>query len=334
MKNLISAFILFSIFSLSCNDEKPKSAILKETPKLLKTSLRQEWFPYSGYAGELFATNVTDSLYGLDLTLHAGADDIDPVKMVLGGTDEFGIASADRILTANSKGANLVVIGVANYISPTCFIAKAEKNVKSPKDFEGKKVGILTGTNTEYIYKYMVKKLGLKIEAKNEIEVPFDLATFIAGSYDIRPGFIYDEPVSLDLKGIKYSVVEPKDYGVHFLGTVYFTTLEMITKEPQKVQAFVNAVADGWKQALVNPEAAISYLQKFDPSIDANRELLSLKKGIPYFSGQSGKILYAEMSEWEGMVGILKELGAIKDVDLTQTVNYSFINYYLKNNSK
>lgn len=232
-------------------------------------------------------------------------------------------------MTANAKGADLVVIGVINYSSPTCFISKTEDNITKPKDFEGKTVGILTGTNTEYVYQALINKASVNREKINEIKIPFNLATFITGQYDVRPAFIYDETVSLDANDIDYQVIEPKNYGVHFLGTVYFTQRKTIVEKPELVQSFVNAIADGWKIALSDPEKSIQYLKSYDNDIDANRELASLKKGLPYFQGQNSKILFAEKEEWIEMISILNELNILnQEIDLDSIVNYSFIENY------
>ena len=64
----------------------------------------------------------------LEIEIEPGSDNIDPVKMVISGQNTFGDAGADKILAANERGADLVVIGVLNCNSPTCFIAKYEKD--------------------------------------------------------------------------------------------------------------------------------------------------------------------------------------------------------------
>ena len=115
--------LLALLAAVACGPKKQND----EQNQLIEVSLRQEWFPNANYAGELFAVNVTGKKYGLKIRLDAGSDQIDPVKMVLSGENDFGIVSADRILTANQNGADLVVIGVANQNTPTCFISKAEK---------------------------------------------------------------------------------------------------------------------------------------------------------------------------------------------------------------
>lgn len=320
LNNVTILFLLLSVLVLSC----------KKTPKneIETVSLRQEWFPFSGYAGEVCAVSIADSIYNYKLVLEPGSDVIDPIKLVLSGQNDFGVVSADRILSANDQGADLVVIGVVNYISPTCFIAKKESMVNGPKDFEGKRVGILTGTNTELVYKVFKSSLKLDASSITEIEIPFDLATFISGNYDIRPAFIYDEPVSLDLHGIEYTIVEPKDYGIDFIGTVYFTRRETVEKKPELVQAFVNSISDGWKMTLDDPDMAISLLKDFDKEIDIQRETLSLKKGISYFEGEGNRVLFASEARWQKMADYLIELGVIEDFNFEATVNNSFVTRY------
>lgn len=313
--------VVLFVFLNGCNE--------KNKTDLKKVSLRQEWFPYSGYAGEVFAINKFDSLNGIELDLVPGAENIDPIKMVLSGENTFGVVSADRILSANDKGADLVVIGVINYISPTCFIAKEESNIKSPKDFEGKRIGILSGTNTEYVYKMLVKKQGLNLAKIKEIEIPFDLGTFLTNAYDVRPAFIYDEPVSLDIQNVKYSIIDPTNYGVSFIGTVYFTRQKTINDNPQIVQSFVNSIASGWEAAIENPTQAIEYLKQFDNSIDEVRERKALEKGLSHFKGEDGKILFASVQSWNRMIEYLKELSLIDNIDIGKYINYTFLeNYY------
>lgn len=324
MKKIKSILIFCVITLFACNNDT-------QNRELIKVSLRQEWFPNSNYAGALFAKNEFAKEHGLDLTIESGSEQIDPIKLVIQGHNTFGDASADKILIANEKGADLVVIGVVNYNSPTCFLAKEEMKIMTPKDFEGKTIGVLTGTNTEYVYRTLIKKQGLDIQKIKEVEAPFDLNSFVsANAYDVRPAFIYDEPVSLDIQKIKYTIIEPKNYGVRFLGTVYFTKRETVEKNPEIVQSFINAIADGWSAAIKYPERAIDFLKQFDNTIDINRELMSLRKGIDYYRGKNNKILWSDRSDWEEMLKSLQDLGLVKNVDLSKSIDTTFLQkYYL-----
>lgn len=77
--------------------------------------------------------------------------------------------------------------------------------------------------------------------------------------------------------------------------------------------------------ALKEPDKAIKNLKKYDATIDENRELLSLKKGLSYFEGENKQVLFASKSRWEHMTSDLINLGFIKRFDFDKTINYEFI---------
>ena len=131
MKKTVIISILIAFALSSCNYFKKK----KDDTTTMKASLIQEWFPYSGYAGEVMAVYETAKNNNIEINLKKGSDNIDPLKLVISGESDFGVASADKILQANEKGADLVVIGVINYKSPTCFLSKMEMNIQTPKSF-------------------------------------------------------------------------------------------------------------------------------------------------------------------------------------------------------
>ena len=321
MRNLSALLLILTGLVLQgCSTPAP-------TGTRTKVTLRQEYFANASYLGEVVATNETAPKNGLELTLIEGADEVDPIKMVISGQDKFGVAGADRIFTANESGADLVVLGVVNYINPTVFLAKEGLGIKTPKDFEGHKVGVITGNNTEMIYRTLVKRANLDTKKIQEVEIPFDLATFITGAYDVRPAYVFDETVSLDQANIKYTLVKPQDYGVQFIGTVYFTKRETVRSEPELVQNFVNAIAAGWESAIQDPEKALTYLGGYNKTIDVTRERLSFTKGVDYFRGENNKVLMVSKDRWTQMGNALKELGLIKEVN-TNFIDNTFIEKY------
>ena len=279
---------MLAVLMLGGCEKKPAVA-----PALPKVTLRQAWFPWCGYAGELKAVGPVAASHGIDLVVEKGADDIDPIKLVLGGKNDFGVGSAEYVVEASLKGADLVIIGIINYHSPTCFLALEDQGVKSFADFKGKRVGILTGTETETVYKLLKLKGVIDGSSVTEVEAPFDLASFITTkAYDIRPAYVYDEPVSLDAKGIKYTLLKPDEY-VSLISGVYFTSGKTFRESPDKVRAFIASVADGWTKALASPEDAIQALVAYDKGVDAKKELQSLKVGAEYFGGENKRVLWA-----------------------------------------
>lgn len=321
MKKL-SIIILLSFSVFGCKKE-----LKKDSEKLITVKIVQEWFANANYAGEVVAQHKYDSINKINIEIIEGSYEIDPIKMVLSGEAQIGVAGADKILVANDKGADLVVFGVVNPISPVCFVSLKENNIITAKDFKGKNIGVLTGTATEYVYRSLLKKEGLDPSELKESEISFDLNTFINKIYDVRPAFIFDEPVSLDKQKIEYNVLEPSKYGIKFLGTVYFCKRSYLNGNKQVLQDLTNSLIQGWDFALKNNNEAIEYLKLSFPSIDKERELSSLKKGINYFKGDENKQLFANMKKWEEMALSLEDLKVINKFD-SKNIDYSFINNY------
>lgn len=325
MKKIIY-FLLFAGI-VSCKNEKTN------TSGLDKIDIIQEWFANANYAGEVVAQHKYDSINKIELNIIEGSYEIDPIKMVLTEEAEIGVAGADKVLVANDKGADLVIIGVINPISPVCFISLEGSDINTPEDFKGKKIGVLTGTATEYVYRSMLDKQDINSSELNEIEISFDLNTFINKTYDVRPAFIFDEPVSLDFQDVEYNVIEPSQYGVSFIGTVYFCKREYLENNKELLHRITSTLISGWEDALTNNKEAIDYLKMSFPSIDKKRELASLKKGISYFKGDKSKQLYANMNKWTVMVNSLKRLKVIDDF-YDEEIDYSFVNKYYDVESK
>jgi ABC-type nitrate/sulfonate/bicarbonate transport system substrate-binding protein len=273
--------------------------------------LRQEWFPNANFAGEVSASKRFAQAEKIQLKVVPGAEDVDPIKVVLSRGADFGVVGGDLLVAAVAKGAPLVAIGVVNAKSPTCFLVKAKSGIKGPADFPGKRVGILAGTNTERIYQLMMKRAGIDRSKVKEIQAPFELQTFVLGQYDVRPAFIYDEPVSLEQQGISYEVLDPAQYGVHFTGTVYFTRRDVLDAKRPLAQALVTSLVKGWTYAIANPNDSLSDVLAAYPSLKKERESRSLQLALPYFSGENGKPLTASTETWQAMISGLEEIGVI-----------------------
>ena len=322
MKNIV-LYVLFAFLAIVSSCQKKQ-----ENRYGQEISLIEAWIPWTGYIGGLYAEEIADSLYGLQFKIEDGADNIDPVQMVLADKYLFGVAGAEAVVAANSNtNADLVAIGVVNYKSATCFLSLAEKNIHTLKDFQGKKIGILEGTETETIYEALKKRKNMSLSKDDEISVPNDIQTFIVGKYDVRPGFTYDEEVTLQMKNIKYNIIYPEKYGISILGGVYFTRKKTIEQYPELVQQVVSSIALGWEKALFEPEKAVKLLVNHDPDyLDENRENLAFKKGFEYFKGEDDLVMYASDRSWNNFNDVLKMIGRVpKEFDIRNSYDNSFI---------
>jgi ABC-type nitrate/sulfonate/bicarbonate transport system substrate-binding protein len=299
-----------------------------------QASVRLNWIPSCSFSGEVLGARDHSENNGISLKLEPGGPGIDPIKLVQSGANTFGVAGSDLVLVANDKGADLVIIGLVSYDSPGVWLAKEEKGIKTISDVLGKRIGELPGGNMQYLYEVFLKKTGLtRGEDFTPIPISFDLKTFITqDECDLRPVFVYDETSDLTLQGIKYSLIEPKNFGIQFKGICYFCKRETVDENPVMVQKFINTMARGWEDALNDPEKAIEALKEFDGSIGTKKELLGLKTGEPYFSGYQGKVLTTDTESWNAMAKTMVELGFIKiSPNLDKLLQMQFVqNYHAK----
>jgi NitT/TauT family transport system substrate-binding protein len=303
------------------------SACQSKTSKNQTVNLRFDWIPTMSFAGDIVAKNNFAAQNHLDLALHAAGEGIDPIKMVISGTDNIGIVGLDKLLMANEKGANLVAFAIIDNVTPTVFMSKTDKHILAPNDLLGKKVGIQSGGATEFVYRSLISKLKLDESKINEVQIGFDMKPFIEDQYDVRPGFIFDEAVYLDINHITYNIIDPRKYGLKYPGRVYFAQKDFIDKNPALIQEFVNTVAQGWTYALNKPDSAINQLKAFEPKIDYQREYKGLVKAKEYFSGYNNQILMPDTVAINDMVHSLQQLKVIKgNPKLSDYFNLSFIN--------
>jgi NitT/TauT family transport system substrate-binding protein len=323
MKKIFFLIILLSI--IGCSEQEAETRSI---------TLQQQWYMNSGFAGELWAEEYTVKQYNVDFKVIPGGSDITSTQVVVSGEADFGVAGADQVMLANESGADLVVVGVINYKTLAAFIAKQSKHILSPADFKGKKIGTMEGTPVDFAYRVLMKVNGIKMNEVEEVPTNWTYMGFMNGDYDVYPAFINDEPVTLSREKIHITTIKPHNYGVHFIGTVYFCKRSLIENHPEKVQIFVNLMIDGWKSAIAEPAKAIDVLIRADGSLDADKELMSFKVGLDYYEGEHGKILYASKQTWNNMAEQLIDSNLIKSFDYDKTVDNSYVNWYHLNDKK
>ena len=101
-----------------------------------------QWVTQAQFAGYIAA--VDQGFYEaqcLDVTILEGAVDIVPQTVLANGDADFAIAWVPKALASREAGANIVDIAQVYQRSGTLQVSFKDKNITSPADFAGKKVG-------------------------------------------------------------------------------------------------------------------------------------------------------------------------------------------------
>ena len=158
----------------SAGSEAPSAAAPSESAsasaaaELKPIRLQLQWFPQAQFAGYFAAKD--QGFYkdeGLDVTILPGAVEIVPATVVAGGQAEFGISWVPRMLAPRESGADPVVIGQVFQRSPTLQVSFKDKNITSPEQLKGKKVGSWGFGNEAELYAGL-RKAGLDPDNPSE----------------------------------------------------------------------------------------------------------------------------------------------------------------------
>ncbi len=233
---------------------------------------RLKWLFNASVIGDIYADvhKIFDKA-GLEVTVKEGGPERDAIKELELGYAQFGVASADQVIRALSKGAPIVVIAQLFQINPLQWIYRGTAPpIKRLEDLKGRTIGITYGGNDETIMRTLLAKGKI---SNNEIKlssVRYDYTPFYKRKVDIWPVYRNTQGIFIGEKlrkeGEKVAFFIPAEFGVKFVANSVVTSESMIKKRPEIVQRFIRALLQGWREALdpANGKKALETLQQFD----------------------------------------------------------------------
>jgi len=209
---------------------------------------------------------------GLDVAYNMGTPELNPVKMVVSGSDEFGVLGGpDTLLVARGKGAPIVAIAVLHHDKTfPCIASLRNSGITTAQDLEGKKIGFFYGHISTDIIRALLHQEGIDYK---EVDVGgYNYTPLVSGQVDAEWCFITDALVNLKHEGIELNVISPQDYGIVVDGYTIFATEETIREKPEMVERFLRATLKGVEYALEHEEESIGFLKAREPNLKPGLE--------------------------------------------------------------
>jgi len=270
-------------------------------------SIRLKWLHQAQFAGFYFAKEAGFySGKGLNVTLRPGGIDYPAVQMVASGSDQFGVAGADQILIARSKGVPIVAIACIYRRSPFVLFSLKKSGIEKVEDFPGRRIGVKLGGNEELTYRAMISQAHVEAAKVTEVPVKFDISPLLAGEVDVWPGYSINEPISAEEKGFDVNFIWPEKYNIHFYADVLFTTEEMVRTKPEIVKSVVEATLDGWRHAFANRETAVAYTLKYGDQLSREHERKMLDASYPLVIPDKRPVGTMDQAVWAEMYRYLR----------------------------
>ena len=259
---LLTAVLVLILMVGSCAREEDKP--------LEEVNYRLKWLFNVSVVGDLYTHD--SGLFtknGLNVTVKPGGPEKDAIKELELGHAQFGVASADQVIRAVSKGAPIVVIAQLFQINPLHWIYRPDKTpLKTPQDLKGKTIGITYGGNDEAIMRALLAKYNIKETEVNLFSVRYDYTPFYQGKVDLWPLYRNAQAPIIGAKllkaGERFDLMDPSKMGIRFVANSVVTTRKMLEKRPETVKKFTMALLQGWQEILqpANKEKAIETVLK------------------------------------------------------------------------
>ncbi|MBW2489480.1 MAG: ABC transporter substrate-binding protein [Deltaproteobacteria bacterium] len=239
---------------------------------LEEVNYRLKWLYNISVVGDLYALDSgLFTKYGLKVDVKPGGPEKDAIKELELGHAQFGVASADQVIRAVSKGSPIVVIAQLFQINPLHWIFRPDRTpLKTPQDLKGLTIGITHGGNDETIMRALLAKYGIQESDVILFSVRYDYTPFYQGEVDLWPLYRNAQAPIIGAKlqkaGERFDLMDPSKLGIRFVANSVVTTRKMLEERRETVENFIKALLQGWQEALdpANTEKAIALMLKYD----------------------------------------------------------------------
>jgi diguanylate cyclase (GGDEF)-like protein len=195
---------------------------------------------------------------GLNVVLHAGAPDRQPVSEVLSQRAQYAEGNSE-VLLARLQGRPLVALAAIFQHSPSVLLALRKSGIVTPHDLIGRRVMFMNGLN-DADFMSMLYNEGIPREQLIILPSSYNFEDLIAGRVDAFNSYLTNEPFYLKQRGIEYTVINPINSRVDFYSDILFTTADEVKNHPQRVEAMRRATLKGWRYAMDQPDEIIDLL--------------------------------------------------------------------------
>lgn len=306
-KWLSMGLLLALVFVSACSPQGNGPA--EEGKGLKKVTMVLDWTPNTNHTGLYVAKEKGFfKQAGLDVQIiqpgESGAE-----QMVASGRADFGVSSQEGVTQARVEGVPIVATAAILQHNTSAFASPVNKNIRSPKDFEGKTYGAFGSP----IEKPMIQSL--MAEEKADVnKVKFlnvgntDFFTATKRNVDFVWIFYGWTGIEAELRGEKLNTVYVKDYAkeLDYYTPVLITNEKKIQQDPKTVEAFMKAVSQGYEFAIQKPAEAADILIKAEPDLDPKLVKKSQEWLSPRYQDDAPRWGEMKLEVWENYANWMK----------------------------
>lgn len=227
-----------------------------------KISFIPLWVPQAQFAGYYVALEkgfFADR--GLDVDILEGGPALPPAQALRTGQARCGVMFLANGVVERAKGLPIVNIAQIVQRSAQLLVARASSGINSPKDMEGKKVG-LWGAEFQVQAHALFRKFGVNIQP---IPQTTSVNLFLRGGVDVASAMWHNEYHTLINSGLEPDELRIfffDEFGLTFPEDGIYCLEDFAETQRKQTCDFRQAILEGWDYAFAHPSEAIDIVMK------------------------------------------------------------------------
>jgi NitT/TauT family transport system substrate-binding protein len=299
-------------------DSAAKREDVSRAPALTKVRVRFTW-KLAGYYTPLFVA-LERGYYkseGLEVEFAEGSGSETVIKLVAEGTDKIAYGPATVAAEAVSRGLPVKVIAIYQRRTPIGLMSFPGVALKTPKDLEGKTLGLTTGEAFANMLAPFARLTNLDLTKVKVIQMDSAArnSQFMLRKIDVMSVYIIDEvPLMEKRAAVKFNVLSVADFGLELLGQSFIVNDDFARSNPGVLQKLLRATAKGYAGMAQDPAGSAAIMNKYRKipfDLDVAEEQVKLT--LQWTDHPAGKpIGWQEASVWQATLDLLKRSGAVQ----------------------
>ena len=224
---------------------------------------------------------------GLDVSIDAGSGSGGAVTRVASGAYDLGFADLAALMEFHANNPDApnkpVAVMMVYNNTPAAVFALKKSGIAKPADLAGKKLGAPVFDAGRRGFPIFQKVNGVGKVNWVSMDPPLRETMLVRGDVDAITGFGFTSLLNLEARGAKPAdvVLMPyADHGVKLYGNAIIASQKLLKENPAAIKAFLSAFAQGAKEVMANPTAAIAHVKARDGIVNVPLETRRLQLAI------------------------------------------------------
>ena len=190
------------------------------------------------------------------------------------GKTNFAYGDTASIILIRAKGAKSKVVGVYMDKSPVGLAAVPPTPLRTPKDLEGRSLGMSPFSITRQLLPVLAAINGVDVSKIRIITTQpgLGVSQLLSGNFDISDMWEASSKeiavVKAQEAGKKISFIAYRDFGLDVYSLTFWANEPTLKKDAKNLRGFLKAAYRGFRAARKNPQAAFASLMKHHPALD------------------------------------------------------------------